>query len=249
MQKAVIYEGLSCAVDVEFIVNGEVVSPDENTEITASLYNFDGTVVPEFEHVVLIPPSLNDAFSPLNSISVPIDSKFTSIPLGKFREYRYLVVYFTFSGSSHFSRKIILIDKMPFYIIEPKDVRAVFGLSSSDLPDEDIDIEGEYTRLLSENPNLEEKFKSGGVDCDKANRLLTLRTALLYANGLELLVVQSEAEGTTKITRFSDVDFKEKIDNVKAEIEDIMVELGESLEAGSVSLFQVVDVGDIFTGA
>lgn len=248
MQKAVIYEGLSCTVDVEFVANGEFVSPDENTEITASFYNFDGTIVPEFENVVLTPPSLND-ISTSNSISVPIDSKFTSIPLGKFREYRYLVVYFTFSGSSHFSRKIILIDKMPFYTIEPKDVRAVFGLSSSDLPDEEIDIEGEYTRLLSENPNLEEKFKSGGVDCNKANRLLTLRTALIYANGLDLLAVQSEAEGTTKITRFSGVDFKEKINNVKAEIEDIMVELGESSEAGSVDLFQVVDVGDIFTGA
>ena len=126
----------------------------------------------------------------------------------------------------------------------------MFGLNDSDLSNDLIDLDSCYFELLTKYPSLEEWFKGGGINAIKANRILTLTCALSFSNGLRLLAVASESDGTSKMTRFEKaMDFDEQINAAKAELDDLIDELTEGEEgAGAIDYFNVVTTEDIFTG-
>lgn len=227
---------------VNFIVNGDFVVPDEGTQVSFSVFDITNPNVALYESSVECGKTFCDLTVPAENNVLSDGAKFSR---------RKVFVDFTNNGGTSTSSFVYTVVSFVPAVVTCDDVRIVFGLNDSDLPDELIDLTGKYFELVSEYPKVESLFYESGRLCDKANRMLSLYCALNYANGLSLLAVGSETDGTNKITRFEKgLDFAAQKAAVESEFNDLVSELVDEVDpaTSSVDGFIVVTTEDIFTG-
>lgn len=227
---------------IDLIVGGNFVIPDEGSVVKYSLLGTDFSPMEEYTDVDITPESYG------TSISVVIPKSANSIT--SLYEIRTLLLDAIVDGQSVLFKKQYRLSDIPAYTTTVDDVRSVFGLNNSDLPDDLIDIDSSYFQLLSEYPDIEDWFKSGGLNAIKANRILSLKTALKFSVGLPLFAVSSETDGTSKMVRFEKgMDFDRLVSEAETELGELLDELtGEDSTGSAISYFNVVMTEDIFTG-
>lgn len=232
----------SVILTVDLIVGGNFVVPDEGSIVKYTLLGNDFSPMEDYTDIELAPQPYG------TSISVVIPQNANTIT--SVYEIRTLLLDVIVEGKSVVFKKQYRLSDVPTYTVTKDDVRVVFGLSDSDISDDLIDIDSTYFALLSEYPEIEEWFKSGGLRAIKANRILALKTALSFSVGLPLFTVASETDGTSKMVRFEKgMDFARQISEAKTELGELLDELtGDNSTNSAVSYFNVVSTEDIFTG-
>ena len=236
-----VFANKSATITVDLIVGGNFVQPDTDSVVKYTLLGNDFSPMDDYtDREIFIPPS--------TSLSVVIPAEANTI-VGQ-SEIRTLLLDVVVGGKVVTFKEQYRVSKIPAYTTTKDNVRLVFGLNDSDLSNDLIDLDSCYFELLTKYPSLEEWFKGGGINAIKANRILTLTCALSFSNGLRLLAVASESDGTSKMTRFEKaMDFDEQINAAKAELDDLIDELTEGEGgAGAIDYFNVVTTEDIFTG-
>lgn len=147
---------------------------------------------------------------------------------------RYVIVTFNSSGRPYRVKKTYKISDELYYTANKQEVRDVFGVSESELPDESIDLNTTYFEIVS---SLGEVFTNAILAEDlsnfRANRLLVLKTALKLFNSLKLRLVESESSGTNKYLR--NLKYA-NLEELKAAIEDEIAALEENLTGASTAL-------------
>lgn len=147
---------------------------------------------------------------------------------------RYVIVTFNSNGKPYRLRKVYRLTNELYFTATESDVRDVFGVDESELPDSSIDLVTNYIKL---NQKLGEPFVnaiiSGDLSNIRANRLLALTTALSMFNSIYLRLVESESSGTNSYLRslkYANLD--ELKQAIKDEIADLENDLTGLLDTG-----------------
>lgn len=244
----------SSAVRVDLIVGGNYIDPDDGEPIKYTVYGKDFTPIPGYvDKIVEVPSEGGETeqhtYHYPNTFVLNIPAEVNALSEGLRVELRTVVVSFFSYSRQYFLKYTYRVCEFPAYSATNDDVRMIFGLNNSDLADDLIDLDGCYFDLIEKYPSIEEMFKSGGLKASKANRILALTCALKYANGLSLLAVGTESDGTSKIARFEKgLNFEGQIAGAKAELEGLLSDLFD-VDVPSVNLFLVGTTEDIFTGS
>ena len=142
---------------------------------------------------------------------------------GNIFSLRYVYVTFKSKGKPYKLRKIYNIIDEFYFTATPNDVRDVFGVSDSELPDDSIDLVKNYIILSTKMGDIfTNAIKAGDLSNIRANRLLVLTTALSLFNSIRLRLVESESSGTNSYLRslkYANLDELEQA--IKDEIADI----------------------------
>lgn len=227
---------------IDLIVGGNFVKPDEGFGVRYTLLGNDFSPMEDYTDVDV------DSESYGTSISLVIPKEANEI--SDVYEVRTVVLDFVVEGKRVYLKKQYRLSEVPAHLVTTDQVRTIFGLNDSDIPDDLIDVDSSYFKLLMEYPEIESWFKSGGLKAIKANRILALSSALSFATALPLLTVASETDGTSKMVRFEKgMDFAKQISDARTELGELLDELtGESSTNSAISYFNVVTTDDIFTG-
>lgn len=227
---------------IDLIVGGNFVQPDEGSIVRYSLLGNDFSPMEDYTDVEVE----SDSYGTSISVVIPKEAN----EISEIYEVRTVILDFLFDGRRIYLKKQYRLSEVPAHLVTSDQVRGVFGLNDSDIPDELIDVDSAYFKLLLEYPKIESWFKSGGFKAIKANRILALTTALSFATGLPLFTVASETDGTSKMVRFEKgMDFARQISEAKTELGELLDELtGESSTNSAISYFNVVTTDNIFTG-
>lgn len=136
---------------------------------------------------------------------------------------RYVYVTFTSNGKPYRIRKNYKVINDLYFTATQAEVREVFGVSESELPDDSIDLVKNYIILSTKMGNsFTDAITASDLSNIRANRLLVLTTALSLFNSIRLRLVESESSGTNSYLRslkYANLDELEQA--IKDEIADI----------------------------
>lgn len=236
-----VFANRSATITIDLIVSGNFVQPDADSVVKYTLLGNDFSPMADYTDKELLPP-----FGTSLSVVIPAEANAIS---GQ-SEMRTILADVIVGGRLVTFKEQYRVMNIPAYTTTKDNVRLVFGLNDSDISDDLIDLDSCYFELIMKYPALESWFKGGGLNSIKANRILALTCALSFSNGLRLLAVASESDGTSKMTRFEKaMDFDEQIEAAKSELGDLLDELTkEDSGSSAISYFNVVTTEDIFTG-
>lgn len=238
----------SAIFPLNLILDSEYVTPDENSEVTYSILKMDGGVIEDFSDLQLEKPETGWGSVlkiPLPSELNAFDSESQSFTI------RHVVARVLLKGIYHTFKSSYRVNEFPLYTATCDDVRNVFGLSVSELPDEKIDLNSQYFKLINEYGSVfKESFYGEGNLPFKANRILALSMALTFANALPLLAIQTESDGTDKIARFEkSINFASQIASAKSELGGLLDDInGVDSTSSLYDFFNIAETTDIFTG-
>lgn len=166
---------------------------------------------------------------------------------------RYVYVTFTSNGKPYKLKKIYRVVDPVYFTAEPQDVRDVFGVSSSELDDESIDLMENYINLSTKMGEVfVEAISSGDLSNIRANRLLVLTTALNLFNSIRLRLVESESSGTNSYLRslkYSNLEeLKQAIKDEIASLEEDLTGLADNITDNYVPYHLGTRSPDAITG-
>lgn len=225
---------------VPFLVDGEFVTPDDGS-VTYTVRGNDGA-----------------ALSGLSAVAVSVST--TEVPItvsalanakdaGKDFENRFIIVDFEADGYPHQAKLVYTLVDWMIFTTSGDDVRALIGASSSELPDQDIDLVSAYFKVRSTlgSSVLTEALSAGNATTRSANRAIACTAALEALPSLQLRVPQSDGDGMVKFTRFSGVDWRQLTGEISAKLATALSEITGVSE--STPVFGVVATStDVITG-
>lgn len=236
-------QGRDVNLKVDFTVDGEPVSPDENT-VSYSLYGNNGTVISGQENVsVSVGASATEA-------SISLLAANNTLAAGLDIERRILLVTYDYVGQTRTETLAYRIHKLLNTSAAPEQVRAALGVSEQELPDSDIDIVSAYFELADETgaTDLEEALASGTRLAAAADEAITLTAALQVIPSLRLRALQSRESDGSAASRFAKLD----IFKLRSELASRLSELTEQI-SGAVSseltMVATTSDTDLFGGA
>lgn len=195
--------GEACSIPVEFILDGEYVTPDVNS-VHYTIYGNDG-ITPITGYQLVVVPTTSETTHV--SIKIPQDVNITTGDI----EARYLEVTFTNSGRPHRLRIVYrLVPRLPI-TVSPEDVRQYIGLSPVELPDTAVDLVQAYF-ALRRRMNDDGRFTAAFVATD--DRAYLINQALVYIETLRLIpslqlrVMESGTVDSQTVTRLKNIDFE-----------------------------------------
>lgn len=234
--------GEDLTFDIEIIVNGVPSQPDEGT-VTFSVRNQSGQVIAGLNQQPITVPGTTA------SIRVPADAN--ALADGSDTESRFVTLSYIAGGQSRQQRAAYSLH--PFLPIEASEdaVRSLLGISSDELPDDDIELVPAYYDLLAENGDVfRDAFTSTNMLRGHANRALAARAALDSVPSLQLRIFQSRTSENSSFGRFAAVDFE----RLKSDLRDQLAAALKSVTAPTTSvviptLFVVSSPTDVVTNA
>lgn len=91
--------------------------------------------------------------------------------------------------------------------VEPSEVRALLGISTAELPDEDLDIIGTWLKFKTNA--YETLLAAGGVEALLILEAVAYTEALRVLPSLRMRAAQSEGDSSIHFTRFAKMDWAE----------------------------------------
>ncbi len=217
----------------------------ETDSASYSLYDSKGQIVNEKENVTIEISAENPSV-----LEIFLDGDLNSIEDGKPYSIRFVELSYTKDTVQTTVRRLYRVIKFASYTVTESDVRDVFGLSDSVIPNSMIDLYASYVTEKSKIPNLDDKLNDFGEGAIKANRAIILRSAIRLETALALIVPRIETDNTVSQTRFTMTldDFKKLLDDLKEELNELEDELLEEPDFVPEIPFVVGSVRDVFTG-
>tara|TARA_R110002072_G_scaffold23791_6_gene81600 strand:+ start:568 stop:1257 length:690 start_codon:yes stop_codon:yes gene_type:complete len=224
--------GEDATVTVDYIVDGEYVTPDS---ATYRLLTADGTVA--------LSGSL-PAESTTESVVIPA----AQTAIIEEHESRFLKLEFVYASRVY--HKMLSISLTGFLPLTgtPDDVRQTMGLDPLELKDEHVDLIGAYFDLRWANGDgFKQGLLAGGPRAISTNRAVVLKAALKICNSLPMrthIVVQSE---DSRVQRSAKIDFDAMRAEIEAQLaEEVNVAAGVTIAA--TTLFALSNPEDPFSG-
>lgn len=224
---------------------------DDGDYITYSLYDLEGNVIDDINNKEVDIYDLSDK----SRVSITIPAEANYLDENDNPSNRLIVVDYSIGGvekSKRIGYKVI-----PFvpYTCDKDSVRNLLGVSSTVIEDDMIDIYSAYLKcksLFEDETVLDTSLKSYGIESVKANRAISICSALTFRSSLMLLTPKIESDSVVSQTRFtmSAEDFAKLFDDLQDELDELISDLEEeNLVSGyAPELFVVGDLTDTFTG-
>lgn len=186
------------AYKINFVVDGEPVTP---SSAKFTLTRNDGTVMGGFDETALT------IAAGATSYTVAIPGSANAATLDS--ELRYCVTEFTYNSRTYILRDFYFLrDTLNFPLTE-EQVRAALGLSSTELPDESIDIIRAYEQVQLDVPDTDlSNILEGGTELlPVLVEAVTYKAALQSASVMQSSMLQMEQADNTLYRRFEEIDF------------------------------------------
>jgi hypothetical protein len=185
---------------VDFIVNDEMVVPDNGT-VTLTVSEMDGSALSGYDGAALSPGS-NETYISFE-ISAAANAKANDF------ELREVVVYFEYDSKPHkitFNYQIVDRTNIP---VSPDQVRILLGISSDELSDEYLDLVKAYTDVEEEydGSDLNVILEGGTSSIKFVLEAIKYKAAINVVPSIELIAVQSQQADNVSFRRFEEVDF------------------------------------------
>lgn len=225
---------------------------NDDDYIRYSLYDLEGNVIDDLINREVDIYDLPDK----SKVSVTIPAEANYLDENDDPSSRMIVVDYSINGAEKSKR--IGYKVIPFipYTCDEDSVRNLLGVSSTIIEDRMIDIYSAYLKcksLFEDGSVLDTSLKSYGVESVKANRAISICSALTFRNSLMLLTPKIETDSVVSQTRFTmtSEDFDKLFDNLKDELDELISDLEEEnlVDEYGPDLFVVGNLTDTFTGS
>lgn len=222
---------------VQFQLNGEPVSPSSATitivDNTGSDTSVDGVSL-------TIPTAATSVI-----FTIPADVNETTVP----NALRYVQIAFVYLGQTHYISDVYLLRASLLMPITKDDVRRLTTMTSSELPDENIDLFAAYNELNSDLGGvLPTLIADGSEFVPQIQLALAAKAAVNSCLLLELMLMQSEQSDNTIYKRFSKIDFEAMLARLRGLYDTNLILISEVTVA--VPTIFIAAVGtDPITGA
>lgn len=224
----------------------EIIELDpEKDSAKCSILQSDGSVFPEFENIDIEISTDNTSI-----LRIPIPAELNEISEGKYYNIRFVDIEYTHEEHVKRIRKSYRVIHFPSYTGTEDDVRNLFGVVETVIPDTMIDIYSAYVQECGKINNFNEKLNDFGEKSIKANRAIVLRAGIALESALALIIPRIETDNTVSQTRFTLTleDFKRLLDDLKEELNDLEDELQDEDQFVPTVPFVMGELTDIFTG-
>jgi hypothetical protein len=236
----VIEAGTDYTYKVDFIVDGELVSP---SSAVISLTDNSGAIVGSVDETVL---TINTgATSALFTILAANNA------LTLDYELRYVVVKFTYQSRDYYVRDYYNIRSNLRIPVSYDDVRNIAGLSSNILTDDQIDLFAAYSELQADvDVTLDSVIASGSSVIPHIQTAVAAKAALNALNFVETMIFQSEQADNTLYKRFTGIDFNAVLGRLQALYNAAIGKINGDVVGSqtTVNIFNVVTGTDPVTG-
>lgn len=127
-------------------------------------------------------------------------------------------------------------------------VRSLAGLTTQELPEDDVDIYAAYKWLEAKltPTTLEEALASGTKNETDANKAIASKALLEALPAVSMRMLKRKADGSIEAERFEQ-DLNALRESLQKNIDDAMTNIGNVVEAGS-ALFSFGNPTDVITG-
>lgn len=179
---------------------GDYVTPDLGS-VRYTVRDNDGAVVDGQVDVLVT----TDPLTVQSTLVIPAAA---NTLVGRFA-YRTVVVSFSAGGVPHQTKLRYRITPWLNHTVQPAQVRSYFGVNTSELADDDIDLMEAYLQVETEIGDpalLETLLSSGDARQININNAILYRAALNVLPSIQLRLAQEEADGSKRYTRFARLD-------------------------------------------
>lgn len=190
-------EGKDYIQHFDFEVNGELVVP---LSASYSVRNNGGDIVGGLEDQTI---SLSDSQT---SIDILIPSTVQTI--SQDYELRYVDLEFVYNGITYQFGDFYNVRESIYIPVKPQDVRQIFSASTSEIPDERIDIQKAYLDVQTDaGTSIEAILTGGNSQLPSLIEAIKYRAAIDIAISIETAILQSEQSDNTIYSRFASIDY------------------------------------------
>lgn len=232
-------------VELSETSEGMLELSNTHDEVYYTILDTTGNVVNDLSNVKVEIDPTNPSV-----INIPLSKEINVIDEDKPFNLRFVEIVYLTNNQPTRLRRVYRVVKFAPYTTSLSDVRHLFGVDSSVLLDDMIDIYAAYISEKSVITNLDELLIDFGPNSIKANRLIALRAAIALESSLPLIVPRIETDSVVSQTRFTLTldDFKKILGDLKEELTGLEEELvSDGVYTPSIS-FAIGDITDIFTG-
>lgn len=180
----------------DLVVDGDFVVPDG--DVTFEVQDAAGTSL-ETGTVIPLPGQ--------NRISVPISAA-TNLVTPPDRPYRAVMITYDVNGQERSQVEVYRLTPWALIPISMDEVRGVLSLSSSELPDRDIDLTHAYFDLQDRTGlSIPTVLAADAAQATAICQALRYHAALQVIDTLELRALHKEQGDNIAISRFAKIDF------------------------------------------
>ncbi|WP_419902126.1 hypothetical protein [Kiloniella sp.] len=225
----------------DFVELGEFISPDLNS-VTYTVRDNNGVVIATQNNIAV------STSEDTTEVTITIPGSVNSNTLN--REYRFVILKYTYQGNSKVLTQQYRVTPWLNIGTSTERVRARLGVTSSELPDQDIDLYEAYFTLDEKlgDTVLNTALTSGNINADNANNTLEVVAALKAFPSLQLRIAQVDKADTHEFRRLSKIDFQQLHQTLIEKYSELVNKLSGSTET-QFNLFSVVTPTDAITGS
>lgn len=221
----------------DFVVDGELVSPT-SAKITVQK---NGGVATSVTDVALSMDQ--DATSASYLIAGSVNN--TTLP----QELRFITVKFTYEGTEYLINDVYFLKASLLIPATKADVRALVSMSTTELPDDNIDLFYAYSQLDTDLAGtLAGLITNGSTLLPEIQKALIAKAAFNSCQMIEMMYFQSEQADNTNYKRFSKIDFEALLARLGRLYNQAIIDVSGT-ESTIPSLFIVATGTDAITGA
>jgi len=201
-------DGSAYAYKVSFMVDGELVVPDVDS-VYLTVTNNAGTIIDYYDELQLAVPAL--ATSYVEEFSGADNTSTLTY------EFRHLEFRFTYQDKTYFIRDSYILRESLNFPLNEQDVRDLLGVSSSEAPDNAIDIFRAYDGVkldAGEAVNLDTIISGGSILIPSVIEAVKYKAALALMISIQTSMFQMEQADNTIYNRFQNIDFAGIIDQL-----------------------------------
>ncbi|MDR3436430.1 hypothetical protein [Telmatospirillum sp.] len=209
-----------------FLVDSEYVVPDTGS-VTYSVRDNTGTLITALTNRALTPATT------ATEIAVTIPASDNAVTLST--EIRSLIVSYTVNAQPYQFVSAYRLNPWLSIAVTPADVRSKLGLSSTELPDADVNFYDTYyvlddklstlTATATVVVTMAASLASGTLNAKYANDALIYQAALDLFPSLRARLLHKEGQGTTSYERYSGFDFDGLHDQITDLLEDALTNM------------------------
>jgi hypothetical protein len=238
--------GDNVTIVVPFLIDSEYSTPDTGS-VSYSVRDNTGTLISALTNVsVYVAAGLTEF-----PFQIPGSYNAVSLPT----EIRSLIVTYKVGGNPYQFVQAYRLNPWLNITGSPDDVRRQLGLSSTELPDADVDfysayylLDAQINTLTQSTGMLAAALQSGTINAKYANDALVYKAAFDLMPSLPARLLQKEQMGTTSYQRYSGFDFGALHDMIADLLEDALTNI-TGMASTFPSLLTVGQRPDILKGS
>lgn len=233
--------GTTVRLPLRFTRGLDPLIPDVGS-VTYSLYDHTGNALITDEELTTTATTFQT--------TVEIAAEHNTIAANRRFERRRLVASYTVNGAAEQTVVVYRVIPVMNHMVTPHQIRNFIGLTSVELPDEDIDLAVAYFKIedLIGAETLETNLVSGTISEISANTAICMQAVLDVIPSLKQRIAEQEKNGTKQFTRGKITDFEQLRQDAEAQLAAALDSLTTGISTEQALIVVTQDI-DPITGA